>query len=71
MKWTLNDRGHGGGGGVIFLLELAMTPMLKRIICAYGDSYDNQSKGTIMFPIPANDHVLSFFPIPLTDTFYI
>lgn len=50
------------GGGVIFLLELAMTPMLKRIICAYGDSYDNQSKGTIMFPIPANDHVLSFFP---------
>lgn len=51
---------EGGGGN--FLLELAMTPMLKRIICAYGDSYDNQSKGTIMFPIPANDHVLSFFP---------
>lgn len=49
-------------GGGNFLLELAMTPMLKRIICAYGDGYDNQSKGTIMFPIPANDHVLSFFP---------
>lgn len=48
------------GGGYFFKLELAMTPVIKRIICAYGDSYVNQSKGNITFLISANDHLLSF-----------